>query len=119
MKLFKKNENKETYKLPMTGKVKRGFRFYCSVVIAGALMIGSTMTAFAAGGDPITVVSNLSDFIFGLIRAVGLILLGWGIVQVGLSLQSHDPSQRSNGFLTLAGGVVITFAKEILTLITG
>ena len=24
-----------------------------------------------------------------------------------------------NGFLTLAGGVVITFAKEILTLITG
>ena len=48
---------------------------------------------------------------------MGLILLGWGIVQVGLSLQSHDPSQRSNGFLTLAGGIVITFAKEILDLI--
>ena len=52
-----------------------------------------------------------------LVMAVAL--LGWGIVQVGLSLQSHDPSQRSNGFLTLAGGIVITFAKEILTLITG
>ena len=38
-------------------------------------------------------------------------------VQVGLSLKSHDPSQRSNGFLTLAGGVIITFAKEILDLI--
>ena len=74
--------------------------------------------AFAAN-DPIAVVNNLSDFIFGLIRAVGLILLGWGIVQVGLSFQSHDPSQRSNGFLTLAGGIVITFAKEILNLITG
>lgn len=72
-----------------------------------------------ASGDPIAVVNNLSEFIFGLIRAVGLILLGWGIVQVGLSLQSHDPSQRSNGFLTLAGGIVITFAKEILNLITG
>ena len=47
-----------------------------------------------------------------------LMLLGWGIVQVGLSLQSHDPSQRSQGFLTLAGGLVITFAKEILDLIT-
>ena len=43
----------------------------------------------------------------------------WGIVQVGLSFQSHDPSQRSNGFLTLAGGVIITFAKEILNLIVG
>lgn len=81
-------------------------------------MLVNVMPAFAAS-DPITVVNNLSDFIFGLIRAVGLILLGWGIVQVGLSLQSHDPSQRSNGFLTLAGGIVITFAKEILTLITG
>ena len=50
---------------------------------------------------------------------MGLILLGYGILQVGLSLQSHDPSQRSNGMLTIAGGIVITFTKEILALITG
>ena len=90
-----------------------------ALALALTMVTGMSVTAFAAGGDPLTVVNNLSDFIFGLIRAVGLILLGWGIVQVGLSLQSHDPSQRSNGFLTLAGGIVITFAKEILTLITG
>ena len=119
MSIFKKNEKNEN-RLPIPEKVKKGFRYYCSLVAALALMGGCTMTAFAAtGGDPLTVINNLSDFIFGLIRAVGLILLGWGIVQVGLSLQSHDPSQRSNGFLTLAGGVIITFAKEILTLITG
>lgn len=83
------------------------------------LLVGiSTVTAFAAD-DPLAIIDNLSEFIFGLIRAIGLILLGWGIVQVGLSIQSHDPSQRSNGFLTLAGGLVIAFAKEILDLITG
>lgn len=97
----------------------RLFRFYCAIVAALTLVMGMSVTAFAAGGDPIQVVNNLSDFIFGLIRAIGLILLGFGIVQVGLSLKSHDPSQRANGFLTLAGGVIITFAKEILTLITG
>ena len=42
-----------------------------------------------------------------------------GVVQVGLSLKSHDPSQRANGFLTVAGGIVITFAKEILNIIVG
>ena len=63
--------------------------------------------------------NNLSDFIFGLIRAIGMILLGFGIVQVGLSLKSHDPSQRANGFLTVAGGIIITFAKEILNMIAG
>ena len=73
----------------------------------------------AAEDDPIEVVNNLSDFLFGLVRAVGMIMLGFAIVQIGLSLKSHDPSQRANGFLTLAGGVIITFAKEILSLITG
>ena len=74
--------------------------------------------AFAAD-DPLQIVENLSDFIFSLIRAIGLILLGFGILQLGLSLKSHDPSQRANGMLTIAGGIVITFTKEILTLITG
>lgn len=94
------------------------YRAYCVAVLAMTIVLGTGVTAFAAN-DPITVVNNLSDFIFGLIRAIGLILLGFGIVQVGLSLKSHDPSQRANGFLTLAGGIIITFAKEILTLITG
>ena len=88
----------------------------CSAALGGALSILGSAVVFA-DGDPIATINNLSTFIFGLIRAIGLILLGWGIVQVGLSFQSHDPSQRSNGFLTLAGGVVITFAKEILDLI--
>lgn len=112
----KKNTFKKAAAIP--AKLKKGFRFYVAVVLIITLMLCTGITAFAAG-DPITVVNNLSDFIFGIIRAVGLILLGWGIVQVGLSFQSHDPSQRSNGFLTLAGGIIITFAKEILNLIVG
>lgn len=117
MKLFQKKNRKEN-RLTTPEKVKKGYRAWCAAVIAGALLLAAPIPAFAAN-DPIGVVNNLSDFIFGLIRAVGLILMGWGIVQVGLSFQSHDPSQRSNGFLTLAGGIVITFAKEILNLITG
>jgi len=114
MKFFKKS-SKETQKLPMGRKSKKIFALYAVLVLC---LICFTTTAFATN-DPITVVNNLSNFIFGLIRAIGLILLGFGIVQVGLSLKSHDPSQRANGFLTLAGGIIITFAKEILTLITG
>lgn len=114
----KLNTKKNINKPEIPGKVKKGYRIYVMAVLALTLTMSMGVTAFAAG-DPITVVNNLSDFIFGLIRAVGLILLGWGIVQVGLSFQSHDPSQRSNGFLTLAGGVIITFAKEILNLIVG
>ena len=118
MKLFKKNENKKTTKLPMTGKVKKGFRYYCMAVMAMTFVLGTSVTAFAAN-DPIQVVNNLYDFIFCLLCAVGMIMLGFGMVQFRLSVNCHVPSLRGIGFLTLAGGVVITFAKEILTLITG
>ena len=117
MKLCNKEskKNKETRSLTMSKKVKSALTVYSALVL---MLCCCTTTAFAAS-DPLTVINNLSDFIFGLIRAIGMILLGFGVVQIGLSLKSHDPSQRANGFLTLAGGVVITFAKEILTLITG
>ena len=90
------------------------FILYTALVLTANL----TMPVFAAN-DPVAVVNNFSDFMFGLIRAIGMILLGLGIVQVGLSLKSHDPSQRANGFMTVAGGIIITFAKEILNIIVG
>lgn len=96
-------------------RARRAYALFACLVAALTLTI---VPAFAAD-DPLAVVNNLSDFIFSLIRAVGLILLGFGVLQLGLSLKSHDPSQRANGMLTIAGGIVITFTKEILTLITG
>ena len=112
------NKLTKTNKLPMQGKVKKGFKAYVGIILCFTMLFVCGVTAFAAD-DPVAVVNNLSTFIFGLIRAVGLIILGFGIVQVGLSLKSHAPSQRANGFLTVAGGIVITFAKEILDLIVG
>lgn len=99
----------------MNTKARITIAIYTGVVLAMTMGVGIVF----ADNDPITVVNNLSNFIFSLIRAIGLILLGLGIMQVGLSLKSHDPSQRANGFLTLAGGIIITFTKEILNMITG
>ena len=102
MNLLKNKKHTETKRETTPLKMKRGQK-----------------KLFALYAVMVLTFNNLSTFIFSLIRAIGLILLGFGIVQVGLSLKSHDPSQRANGFLTLAGGIIITFAKEILDLIMG
>lgn len=112
-RIKKNTTEKMTTPMPMGRKQKKWMGLYMTLVLIATV---GTTTVFAAG-DPLSVINNLSTFIFSLIRAIGLILLGFGVVQVGLSLKSHDPSQRANGFLTLAGGVIITFAKEILDLI--
>ena len=111
--MHRKNKNRLNDQ-PTARRLRRSFALYAAIVAACCLAM-----PVLADGDPLTVINNLSTFIFSVIRAIGLILLGWGIVQIGLSLQSHDPSQRSQGFLTLAGGIIITFAKEILDLIVG
>ena len=113
---MKKPKNPVTrQQMKLERRAKRMYALAAGLLLALTALV---IPAFAAD-DPLAVVNKLSEFIFSLIRAVGLILLGYGILQVGLSFQSHDPSQRSNGILTIAGGIVVTFTKEILTLITG
>ena len=97
---------------------KRVSAFYRKGAVLAMAMVCCTVSALASGGnDPLSIVNNLSDFIFSIIKALGVIILGWGIVQVGMSIQSHDASQRTQGFLCLFGGLMIAFAKEILTAI--
>ena len=91
-----------------TEKKKRHIRLI--MMIYGALVLAMTVgtgVVFAAS-DPLAVINNLSTFIFSLIRAIGLILLGFGVVQIGLSLKSHDPSQRANVRPDLGAVKVVT-----------
>ena len=115
MKNLKNPRNTLESRRRIERRAERAYAVFTCLALAAAVM---TVPAFAAD-DPLEIVENLSDFIFSLIRAIGLILLGFGILQLGLSLKSHDPSQRANGMLTIAGGIVITFTREILNLITG
>lgn len=65
--------------MPRTKRLtRRAFALYAALVL-----VCCAATPVLAEGDPLTVVNNLSTFIFSIIRAIGLILLGWGIVQVG------------------------------------
>lgn len=98
-------------------KIQKILRRTKNILIISAMILSiASGNAFAAA-DPLGAINNLSTFIFSAIKTIGLILLAFGIVQIGLSLKSHDASQRANGFLTFFGGVIIAFAKDILDLI--
>jgi hypothetical protein len=84
---MKLNHNKKSVKISLNL-----FALY-AVMVCGVVF---ALPAFAAS-DPLVVVENLSTFIFSLIRAVGLSCWG-GALSGRAVLQSHDPSQRSQGF---------------------
>ena len=91
-------------------------KFGVTLLYVVLLFILQSVNVFATD-YPLAVINNLKNFMYQIIGAIGAILLLWGIVQIGMAIKSHDPSQRANGFMTLAGGVIIAFAKQILELI--
>ena len=94
-------------------KIQHGLR----IAMMAMVLFTSMMTmAFA---DPLTPITKLSEFIGNAIKAIGMIILLFGVVQVGLSVKSHDATQRSQGFLTFLGGMIIAFAQDILAMVTG
>ena len=68
-------------------KIKRLYLVAATVVAAAFVM---AMPAFA--DDPLTTINNLSDFVFSAIKAIGAILLGFGIVQIGLASKATMPA---------------------------
>ena len=109
---------KETYNTPgqNDARQRKIKRIYLVTATTIALACTLAMPAFAAN-DPLATINALSDFVFSAIKAIGAILLGFGIVQIGLALKGHDASQRAQGFMTFFGGVIIYFAKDILDMI--
>lgn len=71
-----------------------------------------------AESDPLSVITNTSDYMFMVIKLIGTMMLGYGVMQLGLSFKSHDPSQKETGIMYIAGGAIIAFAKEVVNTIT-
>lgn len=85
---------------------------YCVSLVSGAMPV-------YAADDPISVVNNLSNMIFAVVRLIGIIMAVLGAAQFGMSFRSHDPSQRTTGLLSVVGGLIVAFSKEIIYSITG
>lgn len=62
---------------------------------------------------------NLIGFVGGVARVIGIALVIFGVVSFGIALANHDPGQRAQGLMALAGGVVVFFAPNIITFLQG
>lgn len=87
-----------------------------AIVLFIAVFVMSTAT-FASANDAAEALKDLADYIFAIGQVIGVIIGFFGILQIGQSISTHDPAQRATGFLIVAGGVIIFFANDLLTLI--
>lgn len=92
----------------------------CLLLICTLALPASAAGLGSTGVDDVDALfGNLTSFISGIVKIVGSILCIYGIFQVGMSFSSHDPSQRIQGLMCIAGAVIIFFSPEILAAIQG
>lgn len=72
-----------------------------------------------AANDPLTVINNLTDLVYNVVKAIGTIFICFGIVQFGTSFKSHDPAQKIEGAMSIVGGILMFFAKTIINSLVG
>ena len=81
MRRIRNTLKKDCSKIERTKNVLRITKYALTM---SAVLLTSFATPVLAD-DPLAAISGLSDFIFSAIKAIGMILLGFGIVQIGLS----------------------------------
>lgn len=91
--------------------------FFTTMII----MLSMAVPAFAAEkeetGDPIDIISNLDNVIFGVVKGIGIGFAAFGLFQIGTSIPSHDAGQRAIGIASVVGAILMIFAKQLLTAI--
>ena len=97
-------------------KLKKFRKVNTALICISTILSITTPTVYAAS-DPLSVINNLSNFIFDIVTAVGGIMVVFGIVQFGLAMKSHDPAQKANSVFTVVGGLIIAGAETILNII--
>lgn len=98
------------------------FRKPIIAISSAAVFLASSIPARAAStgvSEVDKMFNNFNGFVGGIVTAVGGLILLFGLVRFGMSFQSHDPSQRSQGILFILSGIIIALAPQIVKFVTG
>lgn len=92
-------------------KILKGFMSAWISVTTVVMVVFATM-AFATS-DVTQPLTRLNTLIFAILTVIGIGLIAFGVLQLGLAFRSQDPQQRSNGLLSIAGGVIVLVAERV------
>ena len=120
-------KNSKTIVSLNTAKVgmRKRFRAFLAAAFSVIMAFCFITSAFAAettpvdagGANPFDILTNLTSLIFSVIQAVGVLMFVFGIVQLALGFQSHDPPQRGQATLVLIGGLLLFSVRFIINFI--
>ncbi len=103
----------------MKTRWKRCLTVLRTVVLLFALSVGLCLAEEGgdAGFDLLGGLNKLKELIFTIISTIGGIITLFGVFQFGTSFPAHDPTQRTQGLMYIAGGLIVAAAPWVVNYI--
>lgn len=95
----------------------RTAKLMCGSAIAAstAAVVGASATGTTASG----LVSNLLNYVFGIFKYIGLLLLAWGVGQLVLAFKNEDADSKSRAMMLVVVAIILTVLSTVFTGVTG
>ncbi|HBU13273.1 MAG TPA: hypothetical protein DEB31_11330 [Clostridiales bacterium] len=94
-------------------KRKKKVQAAAALVTAGVFLFPQIALA-NEGFDPVESMGKMTDLVLTLITGIGICLLAFGVLNLAMSFQSHDDSQKSRGVGMMVGGFIAIGLRVVL-----
>ncbi len=99
-------------------KKETGMGIFMAAAFAFMLLAYPEMAAFASAADTISAkFTSFYDMIAGIVSSIGMIFTLWGVSEWGVAFQSSEGTMQSQAFKKIAGGLIMSLAPQIVTII--
>lgn len=77
-------------------------------------------SAAASGAEVVTSNFNIfTEIVKALVSSIGEIVLLWGFLELGTSMQSQEGSMQAGAFKRVGGGIVMVLGPQLLAAFVG
>lgn len=94
---------------------------FCTVMVFfPQLALAEEESAAASGASVVTTnFGILTDIMTALVSSIGEIVLLWGFLELGTSMQSQEGSMQAGAFKRVGGGIMMVLAPQLLAAFVG
>ena len=99
---------------------KKVVGFIKAVTIAtfmtAAIFAGSAPVFASGGAGVVTGINTLKDTLITIIQAVGVVVIVWGVFELGKAFTQHDSASKIQAMGPIIGGAIMVAASIVVSL---
>lgn len=85
-------------KTKKNSRLRRAYLIFAVMLLVCTLLSTYALAEGETADDPLTIVNNLSDFVFSALRAIGVIVLGWALCRWACRYSRTTRASARKGF---------------------